>query len=665
MIGNPPQIAHSFKIRFDSGQFRMYSTSFLQCFNRKWRIFLNNFHTDAFGGFLEMYDELNDSFGRNCEIKFSLTLKNSDAKKSKTHETAYRFNSHANNYVWLNFIQRTDFSKNFSGFVVKGYVEIVLTMIWVNASEEEANQFMIEHSLSDFGNDFDHVFINPKYPLGIHNQGATCYINSILQCLFHIPLVRWFILNFPPTSDRIMTELTKIFYHLEIKKPNVTTSELTKAFGWDEQDVRAQQDAMEFYTELFRHLEEILKILEGSNTNGFTVSDLKKHASSSSSSSSFPLPSLLPSASPSSDAPSSSPPTPPLLSLSWLYRHFISSTLRIRQLNVYRPQDKAIKFLSAHVENLQYITVYPKNASSLDEALKQVFGVEPNLPLVCGDQGTHHCYKTSCMLSPPPVLSIMISRFEYEKVAPATASTANTTTTTTAVSGTTAVAVVAATDAAVTGGGAVGIDVKGDGKDMDGTAAGALSGVVGGGASAGASVGVEVVMRKNNRHFTFPQVVDLTPYVWEGVVEENKGWDWSTQSFAHPKEYGYGRGNEDGRGEVDCGGKGKREEERGGKERKQKRLKKIEERKKRKNEKRENEKERKTGLEKETEEEEEEKRGEGGGEVVGDADESSFPSFSSSSSFCSSSFSLLSSHSRLSSSSSSSSSTVASLSLSS
>jgi hypothetical protein len=35
----------------------------------------------------------------------------------------------------------------------------------------------------------------------------------------------------------------------------VTTSELTKAFGWDEQDVRAQQDAMEFYTELFRHLE--------------------------------------------------------------------------------------------------------------------------------------------------------------------------------------------------------------------------------------------------------------------------------------------------------------------------------------------------------------------------------------------------------------------------
>jgi hypothetical protein len=96
------------------------------------RVFLNNFHTDAFGGFLEMYDELNDSFGRNCEIKFSLTLKNSDAKKSKTHETAYRFNSYANNYVWLNFIQRTDFSKNFSGFVVKGYVEIVLTMIWVN-----------------------------------------------------------------------------------------------------------------------------------------------------------------------------------------------------------------------------------------------------------------------------------------------------------------------------------------------------------------------------------------------------------------------------------------------------------------------------------------------------------------------------------------------------
>lgn len=35
------------------------------------------------------------------------------------------------------------------------------------------------------------------YPMGLKNQGATCYLNSLLQILFHTPEFRETILSLP------------------------------------------------------------------------------------------------------------------------------------------------------------------------------------------------------------------------------------------------------------------------------------------------------------------------------------------------------------------------------------------------------------------------------------------------------------------------------------
>lgn len=35
------------------------------------------------------------------------------------------------------------------------------------------------------------------YPIGLKNQGATCYLNSLLQILFHTPELRKTILDLP------------------------------------------------------------------------------------------------------------------------------------------------------------------------------------------------------------------------------------------------------------------------------------------------------------------------------------------------------------------------------------------------------------------------------------------------------------------------------------
>ena len=37
----------------------------------------------------------------------------------------------------------------------------------------------------------------PGYPIGLKNQGATCYLNSLLQILFHTPELRKTILDLP------------------------------------------------------------------------------------------------------------------------------------------------------------------------------------------------------------------------------------------------------------------------------------------------------------------------------------------------------------------------------------------------------------------------------------------------------------------------------------
>jgi ubiquitin carboxyl-terminal hydrolase 7 len=79
------------------------------------------------------------------------------------------------------------------------------------------------------------------------NQGATCYLNSLLQSLFHSSGFRDAILK-TESSTKIVTALKKLFAALILSNDcAVSTKELTTAFGWSNADVFDQHDVQELF----------------------------------------------------------------------------------------------------------------------------------------------------------------------------------------------------------------------------------------------------------------------------------------------------------------------------------------------------------------------------------------------------------------------------------
>ncbi|KAL0368363.1 UNVERIFIED_CONTAM: Ubiquitin carboxyl-terminal hydrolase 12 [Sesamum calycinum] len=106
--------------------------------------------------------------------------------------------------------------------------------------------------------------------VGLKNQGATCYMNSLLQMLFHIPYFRKVVYHMPTSlndepSSSIPMALQSLFYKLQHNESSVATKDLTRSFGWDTHDAFLQHDVHEFNKVLCEKLEEKMKrtIVEG------------------------------------------------------------------------------------------------------------------------------------------------------------------------------------------------------------------------------------------------------------------------------------------------------------------------------------------------------------------------------------------------------------------
>ncbi|EEB08529.2 ubiquitin carboxyl-terminal hydrolase [Schizosaccharomyces japonicus yFS275] len=99
--------------------------------------------------------------------------------------------------------------------------------------------------------------------VGLKNQGATCYMNSLLQSLYIIPAFRRCVYQIPTEddspSDSVAYALQRCFYNLEYSKDAVSTIELTKSFGWDSLDSFMQHDVQEFNRVLQDNLEKRMK----------------------------------------------------------------------------------------------------------------------------------------------------------------------------------------------------------------------------------------------------------------------------------------------------------------------------------------------------------------------------------------------------------------------
>jgi len=99
--------------------------------------------------------------------------------------------------------------------------------------------------------------------VGLINNGATCYLNSLLQMLFNINKFRYAVYQLPHESE-IFSESTtlalqSVFKNLQYSMHEVSTQELTTAFGWSNQDADIQQDVQEMMRVLLDKLEEKMK----------------------------------------------------------------------------------------------------------------------------------------------------------------------------------------------------------------------------------------------------------------------------------------------------------------------------------------------------------------------------------------------------------------------
>ncbi|GFO30595.1 ubiquitin carboxyl-terminal hydrolase 40 [Plakobranchus ocellatus] len=115
---------------------------------------------------------------------------------------------------------------------------------------------------------------------GIDNQGATCYLNSLLQTLLLTPEFREKLFALteadlgtldnkgnPQAKVRVIPlELQRLFAQLLLSnQQSVSTSDLTNSFGWTNQEAFQQHDVQELNRILFNAIEESLVGTPGQN----------------------------------------------------------------------------------------------------------------------------------------------------------------------------------------------------------------------------------------------------------------------------------------------------------------------------------------------------------------------------------------------------------------
>ncbi|KAH9699317.1 ubiquitin carboxyl-terminal hydrolase 12 [Citrus sinensis] len=231
----------------------------------KWRvlIFPKGNNVDHLSMYLDVADSSSLPYGWSRYAQFSLAVINQIHSKFNNvlsswnmcfgYHTQHQFNARESDWGFTSFMPLGELYDPNRGYLVNDTLiveaEVIVRRVvdyWSYDSKKETGY------------------------VGLKNQGATCYMNSLLQTLFHIPYFRKAVYHMPTTendmpSGSIPLALQSLFYKLQYSDSSVATKELTKSFGWDTYDSFMQHDVQELNRVLSEKLEDKMKgtVVEG------------------------------------------------------------------------------------------------------------------------------------------------------------------------------------------------------------------------------------------------------------------------------------------------------------------------------------------------------------------------------------------------------------------
>ncbi|KAF4402408.1 hypothetical protein G4B88_012193 [Cannabis sativa] len=224
------------------------------------RLNVKKHYSDVFvvGDYLSMYLDVADSstlpYGWSRYAQFSLAVVNQMHNKySIRKDTQHQFNTRESDWGFTSFMPLSDLYDPSRGYLMNDTCLV---------EAEVAVRKVLDYWSYDSKKETGYV--------GLKNQGATCYMNSLLQTLYHIPYFRKAVYHMPTTendmpSGSIPLALQSLFYKLQYNDSSVATKELTKSFGWDTYDSFMQHDVQELNRVLCEKLEDKMKgtVVEG------------------------------------------------------------------------------------------------------------------------------------------------------------------------------------------------------------------------------------------------------------------------------------------------------------------------------------------------------------------------------------------------------------------
>nr|XP_043631310.1 ubiquitin C-terminal hydrolase 12-like [Erigeron canadensis] len=222
----------------------------------KWRvlIFPKGNNVDHLSMYLDVADSPSLQYGWSRYAQFSLAVVNQLHNKfTIKKDTQHQFNARESDWGFTSFMALSELYDPSKGYLVNDTCII---------EADVAVRKVIDYWTYDSKKETGYV--------GLKNQGATCYMNSLLQTLYHIPYFRKAVYHMPTTendmpSGSIPLALQRLFYKLQYHETSVATKELTKSFGWDTYDSFMQHDVQELNRVLCEKLEDKMKgtVVEG------------------------------------------------------------------------------------------------------------------------------------------------------------------------------------------------------------------------------------------------------------------------------------------------------------------------------------------------------------------------------------------------------------------